>query len=90
MAVAANENRWSHLLEPIRDLAQNWSIDIAAEASQGNTASRIASTVSRFHHPCTARLTGPQSKLLRQNNCAQYHNTDSVHAATNCLQQRSG
>ena len=31
MATAGTDARFSHLLEPIRDLAQNWSIDIAAE-----------------------------------------------------------
>ena len=28
---SSSEARFSHLLEPIRDLAQNWNVDIASE-----------------------------------------------------------
>jgi len=28
------ENRFSHLLQPIRDLAQNWNVDIAKELEE--------------------------------------------------------
>ena len=31
MISSQSEQRFAHLLEPIRDLAQNWSIDVAAE-----------------------------------------------------------
>ena len=34
MATQGSEARYAHLLEPIRDLAQNWSIDIASELEE--------------------------------------------------------
>lgn len=34
MATQGSDARYSHLLEPIRDLAQNWSIDIASELEE--------------------------------------------------------
>jgi len=34
VAMATSDARYSHLLEPIRDLAQNWSIDIAGELEE--------------------------------------------------------
>ena len=34
MATAGSEARFAHLLEPIRELAQNWSIDIAHELEE--------------------------------------------------------
>jgi condensin-2 complex subunit H2 len=34
MATQGSDARYSHLLEPIRDLAQNWSIDIAGELEE--------------------------------------------------------
>ena len=34
MASTSSDQRFAHLLEPIRDLAQNWSIDVAAELEE--------------------------------------------------------
>lgn len=34
MATQGSDARYAHLLEPIRDLAQNWSIDIASELEE--------------------------------------------------------
>ena len=36
-----SEARFSHLLEPIRDLAQNWNVDIASEVTDAARAEPV-------------------------------------------------
>jgi hypothetical protein len=45
------EARFAHLLEPIRDLAKNWEIDIAKEVTPASLRARLPRRHARAPRP---------------------------------------
>ena len=51
-------SRYSHLLEPIRDLAQNWEIDVATELEEYLQEVRALCSIVRSENLLQARGEG--------------------------------